>query len=85
MTALSAQYMDNDEPNTLGTQIPAFVVADLKLAHDFKWGRIAATANNLFNEKYYTYAVRSAFVADRYSVYPLPGRTFYVSAEFRVD
>ena len=74
VTALSAQYMDNDEPNTLGTQIPAFVVADLKLAHDFKWGRIAATANNLFNEKYYTYAVRSAFVADRYSVYPLPGR-----------
>jgi len=85
VTAMSAQYMDNDEPNTLGTQIPAFAVADLKLAHDFGWGRIAAAANNLFDEKYYTYAVRSAFVADRYSVYPLPGRTFYVSAEIRVD
>ncbi|MGH8687229.1 MAG: TonB-dependent receptor [Burkholderiales bacterium] len=85
VTAMSAQYMDNDEPNTLGTQIPAFAVADLKLAHDFGWGRLAAAANNLFDEKYYTYAVRSAFTPDRYSVYPLPGRTFYVSAEFRLD
>jgi iron complex outermembrane receptor protein len=77
--------MDNDEPNTLGTKIPSYTVADLKLAHSFSWGRIALAINNLFDSHYYTYAVRSAFIADRYAVYPLPGRTFGLIAELRID
>jgi iron complex outermembrane receptor protein len=85
VTALSAQFMDNDEPNTLGVKIPAYGVVDLKLAHDFGWGRVAAAINNLLDEEYYTYAVRSQFTPDRYSVYPLPGRTLSLTAEFRVD
>ena len=85
LTALSEQYMDNDEPNSLGTQIPAFAVLDVKLAREFGWGRIAAAVNNLLDEQYYTYAVRSQFTADRYAVYPLPGRSFSLSAELMVD
>jgi iron complex outermembrane receptor protein len=85
LTALSEQYMDNDEPNTLGTQIPAYAVLDLKLTRDFGWGRLAAAVNNAFDEQYYTYAVRSNFTPDRYNVYPLPGRTLSFTAEFRVD
>lgn len=85
VTALSEQYMDNDEPNSLGTQIPAYAVADLKLARDLGWGRLGIAVNNLFDNEYYTYAVRSQFTADRYAVYPLPGRTFSLTAEFRVD
>src|SRR5512134_340964 len=85
LTALSDQYMDNDEPNTLGTQIPAYAVVDAKLARDFGWGRLAAAVNNAFDERYYTYAVRSQFVADRYAVYPLPGRTFSLALELRLD
>lgn len=85
LTALSEQFMDNDEPNSLGTKIPAYGVADVKLARDFGWGRVALAVSNLFDEEYYTYAVRSPFTADRYAVYPLPGRTFSVAAELRVD
>jgi len=80
-TAVSEQVLDNDEPNTLGHRIPAYYVADAKLAQTYRWGRLAATINNLFDEKYYDYAVRSAFTPDRYSVYPLPGRTFSLAAE----
>jgi iron complex outermembrane receptor protein len=80
-TAVSRQVLDNDEPNTLGRYIPAYNVVDLKLAQKFSWGRIALAVNNLFNTGYYTYAVRSAFTADRYGVYPLPGRTFGLTAE----
>jgi len=80
-TAVSEQVLDNDEPNTLGHRIPAYYVADVKLAQSTRWGRLAATINNLFDEKYYDYAVRSAFTPDRYSVYPLPGRTFSLAAE----
>jgi len=82
-TAVSEQVMDNDEPNT-GRRIPAYYVVDLKLAQSFGWGRLAATINNLFGEKYYNYAVRSAFTPDRYSVYPLPERTFALTLEIRI-
>lgn len=85
LTAVSSQYMDNDEPNTLGTKIPAYTVVDLKLARSFDWGRIALAVNNLFDEDYYSYAVRSAFTTDLYSVYPLPGRTVGLTVALRVD
>ena len=84
LTAASKQVLDNDEPNTLEHRIPAYHVVDLKLAQSFSWGRLAAGVNNLFNQSYYTYAVRSAFTADRYAVYPLPGRTFGLTLELRI-
>jgi iron complex outermembrane recepter protein len=85
LTAVSEQVLDNDEPNTLDHRIPAYYVADLKLTQSFSWGRLAATVNNLFGEKYYDYAVRSAFTPDRYSVYPLPERTVSLAVEVRFD
>ena len=83
-TGVSEQVLDNDEPNTLGHRIPAYYLVDLKVVQSFRWGRLGATINNLLDEKYYDYAVRSAFVPDRYSVYPLPSRTFGVSVELRL-
>src|SRR3989441_843897 len=81
LTAVSEQVLDNDEPNTLGRRIPAYSVADVKLAQSFSWGRLATVVNNVLDRKYYTYAVRSQFTADRYAVYPLPGRTLSLTAE----
>jgi iron complex outermembrane receptor protein len=80
----SEQVLDNDEPNTLPHRIPAYYVLDLKLAHETSWGRLAAVVNNAFDQDYYTYAVRSQFVADRYDVYPLPGRALSLVAEVRL-
>lgn len=79
---VSSQFMDNDEGNTLGVKIPAYTVADLKLVWREGGWRVSAAVNNLFNEKYYNYAVRSQFVADRYNAYPLPERNFTMTAEF---
>lgn len=84
LTALSEQVLDNDEPNTLDRRIPAFAIVDAKLARELRWGRVALTVNNLFNHKYYTYAVRSAFTPDRYAVYPLAGTTIGLQAELRL-
>jgi iron complex outermembrane recepter protein len=83
LTAVSEQYRDNDEPNTL-SQIPAYEIVDLKLAQRFSWGRLSLAVNNLFNQDYYTYSARSQFVADRYAVYPLPGTTVSLTAELFV-
>ncbi|MGH8635125.1 MAG: TonB-dependent receptor domain-containing protein, partial [Burkholderiales bacterium] len=79
---VSSQFMDNDEGNTLGAKIPAYTVADLKLVWQEGGWRVAAAVNDLFNEKYYNYAVRSQSVADRYNAYPLPQRNFSLTAEY---
>ena len=84
LAVVSSQFMDNDEPNSLGVKIPAYSTVDLKLSHAFGWGRMGLSVNNLFGSNYYTYAVRSAFTVDRYAVYPLPGRTVGLSAEFKM-
>ena len=73
--------MDNDESNSLGVKIPSYTLVDLKLAHRRGPWAFAAGVNNLFNEKYYNYAVRSQFVLDRYNAYPLPERNGMVSAQ----
>jgi iron complex outermembrane receptor protein len=80
---VSEQYMDNDEPNDFFTQIPAYSVVDVKLATQRGGWRVGLVVNNLLDKEYYTYAVRSQFVADRYSAYPLPERTVTVFAEYR--
>ena len=85
LTAVSKQVLDNDEPNTLARRIPAYYVVDVKLAQRFKWGALSAAINNLFEEDYYTYAARSAFAPDRYTVYPLPGRTLALTAELKLN
>ncbi len=81
-TYVGEQLMDNDEGNTLGVTIPSYTVADLKLTHEQGPWRLSAAVNNLFNRKYYNYAVRSQFVADRYNVYPLPERNAMVALEY---
>ncbi|MDA0225148.1 MAG: TonB-dependent receptor [Proteobacteria bacterium] len=85
VTMVSRQVMDNDEPNTLGTRIPGYVLVDLKAEQTFSWGRLGLAINNVFDQSYFNYAVRSAFTKDRYAVYPLPGRTIGVTGEIRLD
>ena len=79
---VSRQFMDNDEGNTLGVTIPSYTVVDLKLAHERGPLRIAAAVNNVTNQKYYNYAVRSQFVSDRYNAYPLPERNYTLTLEY---
>jgi iron complex outermembrane receptor protein len=81
-TYVSEQFMDNDEGNTLGVKIPSYTVTDLKLTHRAGQWTLGAAVNNLFDEKYYNYAVRSQFVPDRYNAYPLPGRNIMLTLEY---
>lgn len=80
-TYVGSQFMDNDQGNT-GLKIPAYTVADLKLVREEGGWRFTAAVNNLFNENYYNYAVRSQFVPDRYNAYPLPGRSVTMTLEY---
>jgi iron complex outermembrane receptor protein len=84
LSYVSDQFMDNDEPNSLGTKIPSYTLLDLKLTHRIGEWLLAASVNNVFDKKYYNYAVRSQFVADRYNAYPLPERNGMLTLEYRL-
>jgi iron complex outermembrane recepter protein len=80
---VSEQFMDNDEANNLGTEIPAYTVVDFKLTQQVGAARFGVVVNNALNEKYFNYAVRSQFTPDRYNAYPLPERTFMAFVEYK--
>jgi iron complex outermembrane receptor protein len=82
-TYVGSQYMDNDQGNT-GVKIPAYTVADLRLAWEDRGWRLSAAVNNVFDEQYYNYAVRSTdqLMPDRYNAYPLPTRNYTVTVEY---
>lgn len=83
LSAVSEQIMENDQTNTFPRRIPAYATVDAKLSRGLAWGRLAVSVNNLFDRNYYAYAVNST-VSDLANVYPLPGRSLYLTAEVRL-
>ncbi len=81
---VGSQFMDNDEANTLGEKIPAYLITDLKLVHRIGAWQLNAAINNLFDRSYYSYAVSSQFTAGRYNAYTLPGRTIFVGLSYQM-
>jgi len=77
-------FFANDLNNTLGKKTPSYQTVDLKLSKKIADFELALQVNNLFDEKYYNFAVESAYTPGRFGVYPLPERnaSFTVSYEF---
>ncbi len=80
---VSEQWMENDEGNSFERRIPAYTVADFKLQHRMGNFTASFTVANVFDRKYYTYAVRSQFITDRFNAYPLPERTFWLGLSYQ--
>lgn len=78
---VGAQFMENDEDNTLGERIPAYAVLDFKARYAHRRFAVDAFVNNITDRKYFNYAVSSQFTAGRYNAYPLPGRTVGLNLE----
>ncbi len=77
------QYFDNDQTNTFSQKMPAYVTLDMKLLHREGAWLWTATVNNLFNGRYFTYAVASTTTNGRYNAYPMPGRNMMLNASYR--
>ncbi len=78
-----SKFMENDEANTFGVKIPAYSLVDLKLVHQISAWQINASVNNLFDRKYFNYAVSSVSTPGKYNAYTLPGRTFFVGLSYQ--
>lgn len=76
------QVFDNDQDNTFGQKIPSFTTLDMQLVQEsgpWKW---TLAINNLLNEKYYTYGIRSRFTAGRYNAYPMQERNGMITGVY---
>ena len=76
------QRFDNDQTNDFGQKMPSYTTVDVKLSHRLNQWTLSASINNLLNEKYYTYAVRSTFTPGTYNAYPMPERNVWLSAAY---
>ena len=74
------QRYDGDELNTFKQKMPAYTVADLKLAYDQADWRFTAAIQNLFNKHYFSYGVFTGFPT--YAALPAAERMLYVTARY---
>ncbi|HEX6003365.1 MAG TPA: TonB-dependent receptor, partial [Burkholderiales bacterium] len=72
---------DADETNTFGREMPAYTVADLKVTARTRDWLLNAGVRNLFDEKYFDYAVVTG--RPTFSVRPAAARTLFVAAQYR--
>ncbi len=70
-----ARRMDNDQAN-FQPMIPAFTTVDLRIGGEVKNMFWSVAAQNLFNVKYFDYAVASSSTFGTYNAYPQPGAAY---------
>jgi iron complex outermembrane receptor protein len=79
-----SQRYDNDQANTFSRTMPAYTIADLKLSHDTGDWTLSAVLGNLFDQRYYSYAIVDSYACSTpVCMYPQPGRTLFASAQYR--
>ena len=76
------QRYDNDQTNSFPELMPDYTLADLKLTREVGEWRFAATVDNVFDKRYYSYGIVNSFgCATPICAYPQAGRTWFLSAE----
>ena len=75
------QRYDNDQSNTF-PHMPRYTIVDVRLAHAVGGFTFSASVNNLFDEAYYTYGIRS-LTANTFNAYPMWRRSVFLAAEYR--
>jgi iron complex outermembrane receptor protein len=75
----SKRRMDNDQAN-VQPEIPANATADVKIGGKYNRFFWSAAVLNVFDVKYFDYAIASATTQGYYTAYPQPGRTFMLRA-----
>ncbi len=76
------QRYDNDQANTFPTQMPAYSVTDLRVTHEVAGWTLTFAVNNLFDKRYYSYAIRNA-AGTSFNAYPERPRWLSFVAEHR--
>lgn len=82
VTYTGRQHYDNDQANRF-EDMPSYTVTDVKLTHTIGAVTLAAGINNLFDRKYYSYAlVNNPLAPTSFNAYPEARRNGYASVAF---
>lgn len=82
MTYTGEQRYDNDQANRF-EHMPSYTVTDVKLTHTIGTVTLAAGINNLFDRKYYSYAlVNNPLAPTSFNAYPEARRNGYASVAY---
>jgi iron complex outermembrane recepter protein len=60
MNYVGEQVLDNDQANSAARRMPDYVTVDLKITHQMNKLLLSMAVNNLFDEKYFSYAIRNS-------------------------
>jgi iron complex outermembrane receptor protein len=71
--------MESDDQNFQDTKIPSYVIVNMSIASKFDKFFSTLKINNIFNEKYYNYAVASSSTLGAYNAYPETRREIILS------
>jgi len=76
--------MESDDENFQDTKIPSYSIANMSIISKYNKFFYTLSVNNIFDEKYYNYAVSSSNTLGSYNAYPEPGRdlTFTIGSNF---
>ena len=75
------QKISGDYDNTCSEQIPSYATWDARYKRDVDRWTFSATVSNLADRSFYT--VRTRCNASLKSIYPEPGRTYLLGAQYR--
>ena len=71
--------MESDDENFQNTKIPSHFISNINFSSKFYKFLITLSVNNIFDEKYFNYAVASSSTIGTYNAYPQPGREIFLN------
>ena len=70
--------MESDDENFQNTKIPAIFLFNFDSKKNLKYFDLSLSIKNIFDEKYFSYAVASSSTVGTYNAYPEPQREIYI-------
>lgn len=84
MNYVGEQVFDNDQANTATRRMPDYVTVNLKVTHQMRKLLLSMAVNNLFDEKYFSYAIRNS-AGTSFSALPARERNVWLTVKYQFD
>lgn len=84
MNYVGEQVFDNDQANTATRRMPDYVTVDLKLTHQVNKLLLSMAVNNLFDEKYFSYAIRNS-AGTSFNALPARERNVWLTIKYQFN
>ncbi len=81
---IGEQVFDNDQANTANRRMPDYVTVDLKLTHQMNKLLLSMAVNNLFDEKFFSYAIRNS-AGTSFNALPARERNVWFTIKYQFD